>query len=142
MYNNRYIFSLYQEPVHPTIPFLYEIWNWVGDTSILPIKWLELLKKSDSRSSSSTFSEVTKESLLEYVRSPNFDPYGFFFLTTRSETTGGVIVWKTSEKSAELKFLAVLPEHRSKGVGDSLIMLAKQYAYQKGIDKLYVEAEE
>jgi ribosomal protein S18 acetylase RimI-like enzyme len=142
MNNNLYRFDITSEPEHPSVPYLFEIWNWVGDTSILPIKWLELLKKSDLRSNSSTFSRVTKEALMEYVRSSNFDPYGFFFLTTRSETTGGLLVWKTEEGRAEIKFLAVLKEHRSKGVGESLIMLAKQYCYNQGIREIYVSVEE
>ena len=74
-----------EEP--PAIPFLYEIWNWVGDTSILPIKWLEFLKKVDKQTGEQRFAEITKDYLLStYVNHPNFDPYSFFFIIFPNST--------------------------------------------------------
>ena len=29
------------------IPFLFETWNWEGDESVLPFKWIDLIKYSE-----------------------------------------------------------------------------------------------
>ena len=117
------------EHVEPSIPFLYEVWNWVGDTSILPIKWLEFLHRADSN----RFGHLTREQLLSnYVTQPNFDPYGFFFITNRSDVAAAVLVWPTSGEECEMREFAVAEKHRDKGVGEALVDLAHNYALSKG----------
>ena len=112
--------------------FLYEVWNWVGDTSILPIKWFEFLKRVDAKAGTDTFAHVSKEYLLRtYVTQPLFDPDGFFFITTRSEVAACVLVWPVNEQECELKELAISPAHEAKGVGYSLVALALNYARQR-----------
>jgi hypothetical protein len=125
------------------IPFLYEYWNWVGDTSILPTKWLELLKKHDSQSRSTTFSGITRDLLINrYVRDSKFDPQGFFFLTTRSETVSGVLIWPLDHDRCELVCLASLPSHREKETTEAVISLGINYAIEKGFKILeYIENE-
>jgi hypothetical protein len=125
------------------IPFLYEVWNWVGDTSILPIKWYELLKKHDGLCKSNIFSAFTREYLLNtYVRNPNFDPNAFFFLTTRSEVVSGVLVWPLNDSTCEFVTVAALPTHRNKQVLEALLSLAVGYAIDKGFTQaVYNEHE-
>ena len=126
-----------------SIPFLYEVWNWVGDTSILPTKWYELLKKHDTQSHSHTFSSISREFLLNhYVRSPNFDPNGFFFLTTRSEVVSGVLVWPLDENCCELVALASLISHRDKNTLQAIISLALNYAINKGYSQIIYNERE
>jgi hypothetical protein len=119
------------------IPFLYEVWNWVGDTSILPTKWYELLKKNDNQTNSNAFSSITRELLLnQYVRNEKFDPNGFFFLTTRSEVVSGVLVWPISRDTCQLVALVALPAHRDKQVAQAIISLAIVYAINKGYSEV------
>jgi hypothetical protein len=70
-------------------PFLCEIWNWQGDTSVLPYKWVEVLS-SVSGDESAYDTKVLKQT---YVSSPSFDPNAFFFLTYRSHAIGLCLVW-------------------------------------------------
>ena len=70
-------------------PFLCEIWNWQGDTSVLPYKvrnltllplqWVEVLSQTAG------YEEVIDTKTLKslYVSTPSFDPNAFFFLTYR-----------------------------------------------------------
>lgn len=125
------------------IPFLYEYWNWVGDTSILPTKWFELLKKHDMQSNTHTFSTITKEKLIhQYIRDSKFDPNGFFFLTTRSEVVSGVLVWPINTEICEFVALASLPSHRDRDTTQAIISLGINYSIQKGFRQVvYTENE-
>lgn len=106
-------------PQEAKAPFLYEVWNWVGDVSILPIKvghtqWFDHLCACDRLAGEQNFPGLTKEALIsDYIRSPNFDPRGFFFLTHRSDVAGSLLVWRQAEE-IWLRYLAVSPAHRSK----------------------------
>jgi hypothetical protein len=94
---------------HPDIPFLFEVWNWVGDISILPHKWHEILKKCGDE-----FSEISKQELAELSKSTQFNPNQFFFLTTRSEATAcAVLLPRAAPGEMEIGFLAVVPQHRN-----------------------------
>lgn len=120
-----------------TIPFLFEMWNWVGDTSILPTKWSELLKKHDSQCGLNSFALVTREILLnQYVKNPKFDPNAFFFLTTRSEAVGGLLIWPCSETVCEMITLIALPSHRDRSTVQALIALGVNYAISKGFNQV------
>ena len=125
------------------IPFLYEYWNWVGDTSILPTKWFELLKKHDLQSNTRTFSNITRDRLLtQYVRDAKFDPTGFFFLTTRSEVVSGVLIWPINTETCEFVALASLPSHRDRETTQAVISLGINYSIQKGFKQIaYTENE-
>lgn len=125
------------------IPFLYEYWNWVGDTSILPTKWFELIRKHDQQSGTHTFAGLTRDELLSrYVRDPRFDPRGFFFITTRSETVCGVLVWPISSDSCRFTTLSCLPSHREKETTQAVISLGINYALEKGFKTIdYIENE-
>lgn len=115
------------------IPFLYEYWNWVGDTSILPTKWYELLKKHDQQGHTSIFKNYTREFLIgNYVRNSKFDPNGFFFITTRSEVVSGVLVWPLDGERCEFVALAAMVSHRDRETAQAVVSLALNYAVSKG----------
>ena len=130
-------------PPETKIPFLYEYWNWVGDTSILPTKWFELLKKHDLQSNTRTFLNITRDHLItQYVRDPKFDPSGIFFLTTRSEVVSGVLIWPINTESCEFVGLASLPSHRDRETTQAVISLGINYSIQKGFKQVvYTENE-
>ena len=130
-------------PLEVKIPFLYEMWNWVGDTSILPTKWGELLKKHDLQSGTETFKGLNREVLnARFVRNEKFDPYGFFFITTRSEVVSGVLVWPIDRNSCELVAAAALPGHRDREVAHAAIGLSLNYAISKGFQRVFYNEHE
>jgi ribosomal protein S18 acetylase RimI-like enzyme len=130
------------------VPFMYEVWNWEGDATILPIKvrtrqWFEFLQRVDSTEDTPHFPGLTQELLLQqFIRSDLFDPQAFFFITHRSEVAGSALLWPAAEAGVkELRFVAVHPSHRDKvrvrqQVGEALISIALDYA--KKLDCLEV----
>lgn len=82
----------------------------MGDTSVLPTKWYEVLKKSNDE-----YNNVTKAQLADISKSSAFVPDQFFFLTTRSEATCCVLLChrEDTEPCLELTYLAVTAAHRA-----------------------------
>ncbi|TNV77950.1 hypothetical protein FGO68_gene5615 [Halteria grandinella] len=119
-------------------PFLCEIWNWQGDTSVLPYKWVEVLS-SVSGSETAYDSKTLKQS---YVSSPQFDPNAFFFLTYRSHAIGLCLVWPTPDGQFEIKHLCSVPSHRGKGVEECLLGLALKYCKGKGAKEVTIKFDE
>jgi hypothetical protein len=116
------------------VPFLYETWCWEGDESVLPYKWIELLKQSD------LINKFTLEELKEYIKekyykNSNFDKKSFYFITHRSDVAGCVYLnsnsnsqsssIKEGEKLSVVEFLLLnKKKHGDKGVEEALINLA------------------
>ncbi len=89
----------------PQVPILHEIWNWEGDKSVLPSKWVFIIQKARGSSPS-------KEELLhDYIDVPEFDPNGFFFLTKRSKAVGCAIVVNNKGKF-EIHYLCTLSKEK------------------------------
>jgi hypothetical protein len=101
-------------------PRLYETWTWEGDLSVLPNKWLELIKYSNLTSEYET--NKIKEFLKEnYYNNDTFDKKSFFFLTHRSEVAGCMYLNK-KENEYIIEFLLVnTKKHLNKGVEEGLI---------------------
>lgn len=105
-------------------PRLYETWNWEGDVSVLPYKWVELVKNS------SLTAKYQIEDLKDYLKSnyynnTSFDKKSFFFLTHRSEVAGCFYLKKLDQYSYCIEFLLVNnKKHSDKGVEEGLISLA------------------
>ena len=101
-----------------------EIWNWQGDTSVLPYKFESVLNAASTE-------QIYAHSALknEYVKSDRFDPDGFFFLTYRSNAIGLTLAYRSTEEpnTFELPFLVCVPNHRNKGVEKALLALILQY---------------
>ena len=89
----------------PEVPMLHEIWNWEGDKSVLPSKWVYIIQKARGVA-------PTKEELLhDYIDVPDFDPSGFFFLTKRSKAVGCAIVVNAKGKYT-IHYLCTLSKER------------------------------
>jgi hypothetical protein len=130
------------------VPFLYETWNWEGDESCLPYKWLELIKQSDliNKNSIESISVFIKEN---YYKNTNFDKKSFFFITHRSDVAGCVYLNKKNINSIEedgknltysIEFLlANKKKHDEKGIEEALLNLAikrAKFLSNKNGDKL------
>ena len=105
-------------------PSLCEIWNWQGDTSVLPYKFESVLNAS---STEALYAHGTLKQ--EYVKNARFDPDGFFFLTYRSNAIGLTLAYRCEDdpNTFELPFLVAVPNHRNKGVEKALLALILQY---------------
>ena len=119
-------------------PPLCEIWNWQGDTSVLPYKFESVLN------SSSTDPEKYDPQQLkqEYVQSARFDPDGFFFLTYRSNAIGLTLAFPSQDDPTtfEVPFLVAVPSHRNKGVEKALLALILEYCKNKGGKKVVIKS--
>ena len=73
------------------IPFLYETWTWEGDESVLPFKWIDLIKNSElleKKNEQFDFDKINNYLKDNYYGLNTFDKLSFFFITNRSEVTG------------------------------------------------------
>ena len=73
------------------IPFLFETWNWEGDESILPFKWIDLIKYSElleKKNENFDFDTINIYLKDNYYGLNSFDKLSFFFITNRSDVTG------------------------------------------------------
>lgn len=92
------------------VPYLHEIWNWQGDTSVLPFKFESILNSASSgpikqlknAKVSKSFDDddsgaddflpekyYNHKALKDtWITRQDFDPMGFFFLTYRSNANG------------------------------------------------------
>mmetsp|Transcript_33783 Transcript_33783/g.41766 ORF Transcript_33783/g.41766 Transcript_33783/m.41766 type:complete len:133 (-) Transcript_33783:278-676(-) len=105
-------------------PSLCEIWNWQGDTSVLPYKFESVL---NSASTEAIYEHAALKQ--QYVKSERFDPEGFFFLTYRSNAIGLTLAYRCTDDPScfELPYLVCVPNHRNKGVESALLALILQY---------------
>lgn len=113
-------------------PRLYETWNWEGDVSVLPNKWMELVKQSNliQQFESDKIKEYLKE---KYYNDLNFDKKSFYFITHRSEVAGCVYLnFDKSDNSYKVEFLLVnLKKHNNKGVEEGLMALVLRRINEK-----------
>eukprot|EP00347_Sterkiella_histriomuscorum_P018578 403344980 len=119
----------------PQVPYLSEIWNWQGDTSVLPYKWVEVLNAVAGQG------EVydTKYLKANFLQSKSFDPDAFFFITYRSHAIGLCLAWpSTDNQTFEIKHLSSVPSKRNQGVEEALISLVLSYIKSKGGNKAIV----
>ena len=94
-------------------PFLYEVWNWQGDESILPYKvyyisltkWMDLIKKANLDYDSNYIKQ-------NYYSSDNFDKDSFLFITHRSEVAG--CCYLNLNNANTIEFLLLNPKHSNK----------------------------
>ena len=111
-------------------PPLCEIWNWQGDTSVLPYKFESVL--NDSSTKNEMYNHETLKA--EYIKSARFDPDGFFFLTYRSNAIGLTLAYRAvdDQSTFEIPYLVAVPSHRNKGVEKALLALILEYCKKKG----------
>jgi len=102
---NTGILTNYDLIQEPSIPFMHEVWNWEGDKSVLPSKWINILEKARG-------SSISKAELLQnYVETKGFDTNGFFFLTKRSKAIGTAFAYRC-ENYYSIMFLSTYAKER------------------------------
>ena len=129
------------------LPLYYEIWNWEGDTTVLPGKWFRVVKKCFG----AKFCEQKRIASGDYLRerygidgSPTFDPKSFFFITLRSEVVATCFGWVENGSGSNtgiLHWLAVDPTHRKLGIGTALITLVCNRLKERGFEKCRLRTE-
>jgi hypothetical protein len=109
-------------------PQYYESWIWEGDKSILPYKWIDLIKDSKIKikdlDSNSNLDKFLKKN---YYKNSDFDEKSFFFITYRSQTAGCAYL----DKNNILKFLIVSKNHLNKNIEHSLLTRALKRSLEK-----------
>ena len=96
-------------------PSLFETWNWEGDESVLPFKWLDCLNSCGNTLWSL---DLLKE---KYINE-NFEKKLFYFLTYRGDTAG-IIYLNLNLDIPTIEFLNVKEIYQDKGV--ELALLSK-----------------
>jgi hypothetical protein len=109
-------------------PQYYESWIWEGDKSILPYKWIDLIKDSKIKikelDSNTNLDNFLKKN---YYKNSDFDEKSFFFITYRSQTAGCAYL----DKNNTIKFLIVSKNHQNKKIEHSLITRAIKRSIEK-----------
>ena len=120
------------------VPYLCEIWNWQGDTSVLPFKFESVLNAASIEPEAYSHTKLKQT----YVSDERFDPMGFFFLTSRSQAIGLTFAFKseTDEDTFEIPYLVCVPKHKEKGVEQALLSLILTYIKQKGGKRVVLKA--
>ena len=117
-------------------PLYYESWNWEGDKSVLPYKWIELINDSKIRIPGiKDYLSVDEFLKKNYYKNPEFDERSFIFITHRSQTAGCAYL----DKNFILKFLIVGKNHKNKQVEHSLISRAIKRAIEKADGEREIE---
>lgn len=99
------------------VPSRYETWNWEGDESILPYKWIELIQKAKIELNSDNIKQYLKEN---YYDNDKFNKQLFFFITHRSEVAGCVYY---NLLNNTIEYFLINLKHLNKGVEEALISL-------------------
>lgn len=108
-------------------PFLYETWVWEGDESVLPYKWVDLIKNSKviPVNSEADFQNVKEYLRQNYYGNNNFDKQSFFFITSRSEVAGCAYL---NKENSTVEYYIINPKYVNKGVEEGLFALIYQRA--------------
>lgn len=114
-----------------SIPQFFEMWNWVGDESVLVFKWMDLITKSKLNEEKSSDWSVEKLRS-KYIENENFDKKSFFFLTHRSDTAGIAYI----DMKTTIKFLLVNPKYADKKVEHALLTLIIDKAQKMGLTEI------
>ena len=119
-------------------PYLCEIWNWQGDTSVLPFKFESILNSASEEPEKYSHSALKKE----HIDQAAFDPEGFFFLTSRSNAIGltYAIPMPDDATTYRVPYLVSTPCHKKEGVEQCLLALVLKYCQSKGAKRVTVDA--
>lgn len=123
------------------IPFLHETWTWEGDESILPYKWVNIIKQSQiiQMADEGSFNQVKEQLKLNYYGKPNFDKKSFFFITYRSEVAASAYLNVNNNNTIE--YFAINPKYLGKGVNNGLFYLIYNRAKDLNITELKVDTK-
>ena len=133
----KYIF----DPSKYKTPTLHETWKWEGDETVLPYKWVNLIKMSNLfENKNQTFHFETVKSYLKenYYGTNNFDKSSFFFITYRSEVTGCAYLDKNSGK---IDYFLVNKKHFGKEIENGLFSLIYKRAKEIELQTIYINMD-
>jgi hypothetical protein len=68
-----------------------------------------------------------------------FDPYGFFFLTHRSNAVGAVLAWTDTKGNNVIELLSAVPGINKKDVETGLLELVLGYFKKKGSKRVFIQ---
>ena len=132
------------------LPLYYEVWNWEGDTTVLPGKWFRVVKKCfgakfcDQKGIGSG-AYLSEKYGVDHGGNKSFDPKSFFFVTLRSEVVATCFGWKEAidggGTTGVLHWLAVDPGHRKLGIGTALITLVCSRLKEQGFQNCRLRTE-
>jgi len=77
--------------------------------------------------------------VVSYVAQKSFDPFGFFFLTYRSNAVGSVLAWNDSKGNDIIELLSAVPGLNRHDVETALLSLVLNYFKKKGSKKVYIQ---
>lgn len=119
-------------------PFLYETWIWEGDESVLPYKWVDLIKNSKviQVNSDTDFQKVKDYLKQNYHGKDSFDKQSFFFITSRSEVAGCAYL---NKDNSTIEYYIINPKHINKGVEEGLFALIYQRALMLKIESIRID---
>ncbi len=120
------------------IPKLFEVWNWVGDESVLPYKWNDVISKSNLNKIKNSSWDKDKL-LIEYINKDNFNKKAFFFITHRSETAGITYLNINKETIPSVEFLLVNPKFNDKNIEHALLTLVVNLCKELNIEKIQID---
>ncbi len=119
---DRFSLNITKEIEECKNPPLIEIWNWEGDVSILPFKWLDLIRNTGI----SVDKNIKEDLKINYYDNSDFDQKSFFFITSRSDTLGCAYL-----ENDTIIYLLVNKRHVGKGVENSLVKLCAKRLKEK-----------
>jgi N-acetylglutamate synthase-like GNAT family acetyltransferase len=118
-------------------PYLYETWTWEGDESVLPFKWVDLVRSSDLLKEKYNFEKVKLLLKEKYFSKKNFDKKSFFFITYRSECSG--CCYMDTNNNNKIDYFLVNNKHKEKKVEYGLFNLIYNRAKELNINKIYID---
>ena len=123
------------------IPFLYETWTWEGDESVLPFKWIDLIKNSDlleKKNEQYDFDKINNYLKDNYYGLNTFDKLSFFFITNRSEVTGCAYLNKLN---CSIDYFLVNKKFFGNGVENGLFNLIYNRAIELKLNSISINLE-
>jgi hypothetical protein len=123
------------------IPFLYETWTWEGDESVLPFKWIDLIKNSDlleKKNEQYDFDKINNYLKDNYYGLNTFDKLSFFFITNRSEVTGCAYLNKLN---CTIDYFLVNKKFFGNGVENGLFNLIYNRAIELKLNSISINLE-
>lgn len=122
-------------------PFLYETWTWEGDESVLPYKWVNLIKNTNlfSLKNETEFNQMKNYLKEKYYATNHFDKNSFFFITYRSEVAA--CAYLNAQNDYSIDFFLVNNKHSDKYVEDGLFALVYNRANSLKVKKIKINLE-
>ena len=120
------------------IPHLHETWTWEGDESVLPYKWVEIIRKAEiyeKRGEKFDIDNVKKYLKDNYYGLKDFDKLSFFFITYRSHVMACAYF---NIKTNTIDYFLIDPKGFDKGLENGLFSLLYKRIIALKVDKVFI----